>query len=725
MVLSDVTDESPALVNEAMLQPDTDLANLFVDADPTAYISYTDGEHEENAILEIVQSEPDTGPGSPGLSRHIKGWPTEYHFSPFRINLLRPVKHLLRGRVLEIGGGCGALSPYVAECAKDLVVVEGSLRRARICATRCRGRSNVAVWATNFSRVPISEKFDTVLLIGVLEYSPSFFDGEGRDPFDAVLTKARDHLAPGGRVIIAIENRLGLKYFCGAPEDHAMTQFFGIEDRYGTDRFKTFGRRELLRILDRNGLGHTDLYLAFPDYKLPKVVLHQSAFDDPDIDLESLLLRVPTGNRGRKYRRLVAEQFVWPVLMNNGLAADLANSFLMIAAPEPMPAPTPASTPQDLAFHYSIRDKRGYSKETVIFRDEGGDLKVRRASLFDREADGQGIVWSPKDEPFYKGRGYIGGLLDLAKKPRCDIAAIADWCRPWLDFLDAHAVASEDGPILPEDFIDCIPLNLVHNGRSVQFYDREWVLRTKPLRAHVVFRGVHWALSTIASLVYWDEARRWKILDLTRLVLARVLPKLGAEDVNRLIDDEVALQAMIGQDPVKTRTLISTQCFDPRTEVQQEIERLSAAVRTEQQRADEMHALSAQLGAVLAHDLPALRVKGFVDSVAYDEAGHLVVVGWAFDQALMRPPQYVVLRVEDRVLASAPLGITRNDVYQALGAPDCTKLLGFRMVVPSKQKLTVNYQNSKILAFSPEYIGELQWSRAFFRSQSDRDDGQT
>lgn len=35
----------------------------------------------------------------------------------------------------------------------------------------------------------------------------------------------KKHLAPGGRIVIAIENKYGLKYFAGCKEDHLGTYF--------------------------------------------------------------------------------------------------------------------------------------------------------------------------------------------------------------------------------------------------------------------------------------------------------------------------------------------------------------------------------------------------------------------------------------------------------------------------------------------------------------------
>ena len=39
-------------------------------------------------------------------------------------------------------------------------------------------------------------------------------------PYVEMLRKIRNHLNPGGKIVIAIENRLGMKYWAGCAEDH-------------------------------------------------------------------------------------------------------------------------------------------------------------------------------------------------------------------------------------------------------------------------------------------------------------------------------------------------------------------------------------------------------------------------------------------------------------------------------------------------------------------------
>ena len=63
---------------------------------------------------------------------------------------------------------------------------------------------------------------------GVLEYAMSFT--EGKTPYETFLQRMGAYLKPEGRLLIAIENRLGLKYFAGAPEDHTDLHFSGSMD---------------------------------------------------------------------------------------------------------------------------------------------------------------------------------------------------------------------------------------------------------------------------------------------------------------------------------------------------------------------------------------------------------------------------------------------------------------------------------------------------------------
>ena len=171
--------------------------------------------------------------------------------------------------VLEIGCGCGTITKVLTDKCANVVCVEGSKRRAEITYYRNQDKDNLEVYAGNFDDVKIKKKFDYVILIGVFEYAKLFF--ESKTPFDDFLNKIKNVLKDTGKVLIAIENRYGIKYWAGADEDHIREKYVGLT---GYDKYKiqTFGKKEFVDMIKRCGFSKYKFYYPFPDYKLPSVI---------------------------------------------------------------------------------------------------------------------------------------------------------------------------------------------------------------------------------------------------------------------------------------------------------------------------------------------------------------------------------------------------------------------------------------------------------------------
>src|SRR4029079_19213915 len=120
-----------------------------------------------------------------------------------------------------------AITRHLGESFDDVVAIEGSLARARLARLRCRDLDSVAVVFSPFQESAFSEPFDVIFCIGVFEYSASFVPGD--EPYRDVLRHLSTLLAPGGRVVLAIETQFGLKYFGASGEDHVGMLWEGIE----------------------------------------------------------------------------------------------------------------------------------------------------------------------------------------------------------------------------------------------------------------------------------------------------------------------------------------------------------------------------------------------------------------------------------------------------------------------------------------------------------------
>ena len=221
---------------------------------------YSDGDIEKE-ILKIVRTQ-----GSYENMDQVP-FPVLYHLSRVRENILNWYPLKKTDSVLEIGAGCGAITGMLCQKAGKVTSVELSRRRAEINFARNSEKENLTIMVGNLNDMTFPENFDYVVVNGVLEYAMSFTEGE--TPYETFLKEMGGYLKPEGKLLIAIENRLGLKYFAGAPEDHTDIHFFGIDGYPENHSVRTFSKEELGELLKNSGFPFLHFYYPYPDYKFP------------------------------------------------------------------------------------------------------------------------------------------------------------------------------------------------------------------------------------------------------------------------------------------------------------------------------------------------------------------------------------------------------------------------------------------------------------------------
>ena len=460
---------------------------------------YSDGVEFESRLLETVTKVRDRGTFSPEIAKSITDWPSEYHFSRSRHCLVRPLGIKAGDKILELGCGCGAVTRFLGETGAEVVAVEASLIRARVAAERCRDLSNVCIFVDNLTKFQTEQRFDYVLFIGVLEYAAVFSDGVS--PFVDQLRGAAQLLAAGGRVVVAIENQLGLKYLNGCSEDHVGIPFFGVQDLYAKNTVRTFGREQLRAQLSAAGLPNIRFYYPFPDYKLPSVVLSEEALTDPDLDPVDLLARCHARDYTGRPLRSFDEGLVFSVAHKNGILADLSNSFLAVAMAD---APQADEQPA-LASAYSVNRDAQFVTQTMVLRGESG-LVVTKQPLLPasgpRLADAAGttFVLSCSDSAYVTGRQLLWKLLKA--RVCCDgFEPIHQALRPWFHYVLGRArPLPEASPshlssyVLDGHMLDCTPFNLIEMGDELVLIDVEWLTEDSIPAGWVLTRGLFHSL---------------------------------------------------------------------------------------------------------------------------------------------------------------------------------------------------------------------------------------
>lgn len=435
-------------------------------------ISYSDGDIENEILCALREADDVSSDASIAISRQRQSWAFEYHLSRDRANIVRHLD-LTGKRVLEIGAGMGAVSRYVAEQCSFLQIVEGTSRRLDCLRERLRDLANFDVYCGNFSEFQSENKFDVVLIIGVLEYAEIYYEVQSdQNPYVEFLKKAKSLLSESGSLVLAIENRLGMKYWAGATEDHTGGYFDGILGYKTMKSVRTFSKRELLKVFKEAGFDSVSVQYPFPDYKIPESILTE----DLEKERPDIFSSIAGGSIGRDYSQarsiIFSDSVAFDGMTESGLLGEFANSFLIISKVNG--GSRPLYSEDFLALTYSSGRVRNavtrFSKT-----DRGVEVSKKLVGSDDENVDFKDIIWR-RPSPCVASEGTL--LLNLYRR----LLAFREWETfdfEWFKFI-SFVVSSFGGPgeKLSGEAWDLIPQNVIlERFDKYIFIDQEWVYK--------------------------------------------------------------------------------------------------------------------------------------------------------------------------------------------------------------------------------------------------------
>lgn len=198
------------------------------------------------------------------------------------------------GLALDIGSGWGQTARPLA-ASRPVVALEPVAERLAFIQAAARQdniHAQIAYIEADYLETEFTTQFDLICTIGVLEWVGAFQDQfDPRQRQQDFLTKTHRELSSTGSLVIGIENRLGLKYLLGCPDDHigvphiaSMPAPVAIERWAAASgqplRSFTYSPAELQTLLFEAGYQQVDFFAAFPDYKLPAVILPLETVND-------------------------------------------------------------------------------------------------------------------------------------------------------------------------------------------------------------------------------------------------------------------------------------------------------------------------------------------------------------------------------------------------------------------------------------------------------------
>ena len=511
---------------------------------------YSDGEEFEQTIKEIIASAIDKSLFSAELRQAIWDWRSSCHLSPVRANILRPLESICRGRVLELGSGCGIITRYLGELGGDVVALEASPFRASVTKLRTDDLENVKVVCERIEEFNSEEKFDVVTMIGVLQYARIFSNCKEKAELRFIENAARQ-LAKDGVLVIAIQNKLSLKSLSGYPESNVGQPYFGIENRYGSETIIRFGLDEIKDILSSAGLTHQAVLLPFPDYHMPVSILNESAVKPNSLfRVEPLISASAVRDRARP--DWVPPEFslerAWDATQSSGATAYLSNAFLVIAGKTEQ-ALSFHREMKEYAWHYSV-DRHPAFAIQKRFVATGNDVQISCSLVQTTVKPDVALTHHVTNEEYIDGRLWWELLVELINTPGWSVADLVAWTEPWLAALQQQLEQKTYNfdDLLPGTLFDYTPFNCVQTlDGSLKFIDREWEIHSSLTFSHIILRGLFGSLVGISSCAIPTLGTPTRVIELIENMLEAIGITLTNEHVDQFITKEARIQNWINK----------------------------------------------------------------------------------------------------------------------------------------------------------------------------------
>lgn len=449
---------------------------------------YSDGAIEDE-ILGIVK---ESGAVEyPSIIEQKNSWPILYHLSALRGNIVDWLPIKPSDKVLEIGAGCGAITEKLSEKAGKVTCVDLSAKRSQINAYRNQDKDNIEIYVGNFSDIEpsLEEDYDYACMIGVFEYGQSYIHTE--TPYEDFLKIMQKHIKNNGRIVIAIENKFGLKYWAGCKEDHSGIYFNGLEGYPEGGSARTFTRRGLERIFESCGAKEYSFYYPYPDYKFPTTIYSDRRLPNQGELIDNMR------NFDRDRMVLFNEKYVFDGIVRDGLFEQFSNSYMAILGPKIEVSYVKYSNDRarEYALCTEILDTPDGRKVRKIPMNQDAVAHVREMERFCRllskRYEGSGLSINPcrlAEDGSYAEFPFEEGVMLEELLDRClEKEDMEEFYRLFDKYLSLISYG-EDADVADYDLIFA---NILVEGERWTVIDYEWTVERQIPTSEIAFRAVY------------------------------------------------------------------------------------------------------------------------------------------------------------------------------------------------------------------------------------------
>lgn len=338
-------------------------------------------------------------------------------------------------------------------------------------------------------------EFDYIICIACLE--------SALNPV-SVLSELRKKLAKNGVLLLGMNNRLGLRYFCGDRDPYTNRVLDGIENycRFDNPPGRMYAKTEIKSMLNEAGFEKCKFYAVLPRLEEPVFI-----YADGQLPKEDLTNRLfPSYNHPQSL--WLEEEPLYRILADNDMFHSMANAYLVECPVEGDFADALCVTSsldrgQENAMITVIHEDGTVSKEAA-YPEGRACLRQLNAHIHSLQAAGVPVVEGRLDNndryvmPYiieFTGQVYLKELLFKDKDKFLDAmdsfreAILLSSPTHKGSFVDANGEEGET-ELFDKAYLDMVPLNSFYLQGKFVFFDQEFVEENCPV-ALVVARMIN------------------------------------------------------------------------------------------------------------------------------------------------------------------------------------------------------------------------------------------
>jgi len=314
----------------------------------------------------------------------------------------------------------------------------------------------------------------------------------------AVLAQWKKLLKPSGKLLLGMNNRFGLKYFCGDRDPYTMCNFDGIENYRSINRSREenagrmYSKAEIKEMLTEAGLKDSRFYSVLPDLANCTLIYAEDSL--PDEDLANRLF--PVYNYPESV--FLEEQELYAGLVKNDMFHQMANAYLV-----------ECSLSGDLSNVFQVTSSMERGKENAFFtliRRDGmvekrpayyeGKIQLQNMALNHARLKERGVcaVDGYMENASYimpyvtgvNGLNYLEVLMETDKEKFLkELDRFCDLVRESSEIYHEN-LADEDSAFFHHGFIDMVPWNTIYRDGEFVFFDQEFCVENYPVKAILI-----------------------------------------------------------------------------------------------------------------------------------------------------------------------------------------------------------------------------------------------